>query len=367
MSGSMSPPMSTVTVQIAQSRPALQPAAKPAPQRRMRCEFLSAADYPRWDALVNKSPHGTVFHYSWWLAVTAASFRILGVRNEKGELVGGLPLPSKSVSRLKLLHAPVLTPYLGPIFDISGVDAICDQLHLMRSCGEALAGAIGPFDSFRYVAGANAPDLQGFLWAGFSASLGYTFRFSSKQSISEISKAMTRTHMQKLTKAKRLNVEVSRDGDPETLLELNRMTFERKGAVVPYDDELAVRLWKAAHARGQANLYVATTESHQPAAALFTVHDERTTYQIISGFNPALPDVPGPNVVLWTAIQDAIEAGRNYDFEGSSMRGVETFYRRWGCKAVPVWKIEKAGSLRGALAQLAIRYLERKRFSAASS
>jgi Acetyltransferase (GNAT) domain len=357
--------MSTVTAEIAQDQPVSQPIAKPAPLQKMRCEFLSVADYPGWDALVSKSPHGTVFHHSWWLAITAASFRILGVRNEKGQLVGGLPLPSKRVRGVKLLHTPVLTPYLGPIFDISGVGGTCDQLHLMRSCGEALARAIGPFDSFRYIAGADAPDLQGFLWAGFSASLAYTFRFSSTQSIGEISKAMTRTHMQKLTKAKRLNVEVSRDGDPETLLELSRMTFERKGAVAPYDAVLAARLWETAHSHGQANLYVARTEKNHPVAALLTVHDARTTYQIISGFNPALPDVPGQNAVLWTAIQDAIEAGRNYDFEGSSLRGVETFYRRWGCEAVPVWKIEKTGSLRGVLAQFAIRYLDRKRSTAA--
>jgi len=102
-------------------------------------------------------------------------------------------------------------------------------------------------------------------------------------------------------------------------------------------------------------------------AALFTVHDSRTTYQIVSGFNPEHPDVPGQNAVLWTALQAGIEAGRNYDFEGSSLRGVETFYRRWGCEAVPVWKIEKTGSARGALAQLAIRFLDRKRFSVSSS
>src|SRR5580693_8210293 len=283
--------MSTATAQIAHNQPASQPAAKPVPQQKMGCEFLSVADYPSWDALVSKSPHGTVFHHSWWLGVTAASFRILGVRNEKGDLVGGLPLPSKSVRGLKLLHAPVLTPYLGPIFDVSGADGTCDQLHLMRSCGEALARAVGPFDSFRYIAGADAPDLQGFLWAGFNASLAYTFRFSSKQSITEISKAMTRTHMQKLTKAKRLNLEVSRHGRAETLIELNRMTFDRKKTAVPFDAGLVLRLWEAAYSRGNAKLYVATGEK-VPIAALLTVHDERTTYQIVSGFNPAFPELP---------------------------------------------------------------------------
>lgn len=355
--------MSTATAQIASNRLVPRPTANPASQQKMRCEFLPAADHASWDALVSKSPHGTVFHHSWWLAATANSFRILVARNEEGDLVGGLPLPSKSVGGLRLLHSPTLTPYLGPVFDLSGAAGVCEQLHLMRSCGEALARAIGPFDSFRYIAGADAPDLQGFLWAGFRASLAYTFRFSSKQSVTEISKSMTRTHMQKLTKAKRLNLDVSREGTLETLLELNKMTFERKGTAAPFDAGLVLRLWEAAHARGQATLYVAKTEKNEPVAALLTVHDERTTYQIISGFNPAFPDVPGQNVVLWTALQDAIEAGRNYDFEGSSLRGVETFYRRWGCQAVPVWKIEKAGTIRGSLTHLAIRFLDRKRFS----
>jgi hypothetical protein len=328
----------------------------------MWCEFLSADEYPQWDALVSKSPHGTVFHHAWWLAATGAPFRILVVRDENGALAGGLPLPAKNARGLKLLHSPPLTPYLGPIFDLSGADGACEQLHLMRSCGEALARAIGPFDSFRQIAGAAGPDLQGFLWAGFTASLAYTFRFSSKQSVSEISKSMTRTHMQKLTKAKRLKLEISRHGRVETLIELNRMTFERKRTTVPFDAGLVLRLWEAAHSRGNANLYLATAE-RVPIAALFTVHDERTTYQIVSGFNPAFPDLPGQNLVLWTAIQDAIEAGRNYDFEGSSLRGVETFYRRWGCDSVPVWKIEKTGSVRGAVAQLAIRLLDRKRLS----
>ena len=353
--------MSIAPVQIVPNQPVSRRALNPATPQKMSCAFLSAADYPLWDELVRKSPHGTVFHYSWWLAITATSFRILVVRDEEGRLVGGMPLPAKSFGGLRLLHLPPLTPYLGPIFDLSAEDGVCAQLHLMRTYGEVLARGIGPFDSFRYIVGADAPDLQGFLWAGFKASLAYTFRFSSKQSVSEISKGISRTHMQKLVKAKRLNLHIVRDAQMEALLELSKLTFERKGTAPPFQSALALQLWESAHAHRQASLYVAKTENGHPVAALLTVHDARTTYQLISGFNPAFPDIPGQNYVLWTALQDAIEAGRNFDFEGSGLRGVETFYRRWGGAAVPVWRIEKTGSIRGALAHLAIRYQDRKR------
>src|SRR5579862_9253007 len=59
------------------------------------CEVLNRADYPEWDDLIDRSPHGTVFHYSWWLKTTAADFTILVIRNERGAIVAGIPIPSE--------------------------------------------------------------------------------------------------------------------------------------------------------------------------------------------------------------------------------------------------------------------------------
>jgi hypothetical protein len=230
----------------------------------------------------------------------------------------------------------------------------------MRTCGEILATNLGAFDSLRFMAGAQAPDLQGFLWAHFRVSLAYTFRFSACVDVQKLTEGITRTHLQKLSKAKRLNLSVDIDRDIEALIELNKMTFERKEAKPPFEPDLPVRLWQAAEKRNCARLYIARMVDGVPVAGLLTVHDSRTTYQIVSGFNPSHMDVPGQNLLLWTAIQDSLAAGRDFDFEGSSIRGVETFYRRWGASAVPVWRIEKTGSVMGSLAHLALRYRESK-------
>ena len=340
----------------APNKQALPSVCRQANVERVFCQFLTASEYPDWDRLVDLSPHGTVFHYSWWLAQTSEAFRLLVAKNEAGQILGGIPLPEKRRAGLRLLHTPPLTPYLGPIFDLYGTDGVCDQLHRMRSAGEAIAGSLGDFDSFRYMAGAVAPDLQGFLWADFSVSLAYTFRFSARQGIPEISRGITRTHMQKLTKAKKLNLEVVKDQSIEALLSLNKMTFERKETQRPFDDSLPLNLWREASQRQRANLYIAYTSDAQAVAGLLTVHDSRTTYQIISGFDPAFLDIPGQNLLLWTAVQDTLAAGRDFDFEGSGLKGVEAFYRRWGATAVPVWRIEKTGSLLGILANFTQRY-----------
>ena len=324
--------------------------SNPGNQRSPVCEFLSREEYAQWDQLVDNSPHGTVFHYSWWLEAACPDFKLLAVRDEKGRLLAGLPLPLRRRAGLRLLHAPSLTPYLGPIFDLSGAQNTCDQLYLMRTHGETLGKHIGAYDSFRFVAGALAPDLQGFIWAGFDVSLSsYTFRFPAGLSAADVRSAMTRTHLQKLDKALSLNLSVARDEDVNELTALAAKTFERQNVAVPYDLERVRRLWGAASVRGKAHLYVLKMQDGTPVSALFTVNDNKTTYQIVSGVDTAIRNVQGAYLVLWHAIQDALAANRAFDFEGSGIRGVETFYRRWGGLAMPVWRIEKSNSWRGAL------------------
>jgi len=311
------------------------------------CQILKQEEYPEWDELIDRSPNGTIFHYSWWLQTTATEFSILALRNERGVIVAGMPIPFERRPGLRLFRSPNLTPYLGPVFDVSHINNTCDRLHFMRSNGELLARNIKSYDSVRYVAGASAPDLQGFLWAGFRVHLAYTFRFPSTHTPDQITAGMTRTHLQKLTKALRLKLSVVRDDGLEDLVMLNRKTFEKQGLKPVYSEDFLRRLWNAAHSQERAHLYIARTADNTPVAGLLTVYDNRTTYQIVSGVNPEFRDIPGAYLVLWNALQDTLLAGRNYDFEGSSLRGVECFYRRWGATAVPIWRLEKAGSWRG--------------------
>ncbi|MGH9814868.1 MAG: GNAT family N-acetyltransferase [Candidatus Acidiferrales bacterium] len=332
----------------------MRPHAQPRSRDEIRCEILPREEFAHWDTLVDASPHGTVFHYSWWLECTTPRFEILAARDGTGAVVGGIPLPRARRWGLELIHPPVLTPYLGPVFDLRGAEANSERLSWMRGCGELLAQHIEKFDSFRCTAGACAPDLQGLLWAGFRAELAYTFRFSAASSKSA-AEGIARTHKQQLVKARRLNLTVSREDKVAELLELSTQTFARQGLKSPYHTETVKRLWAAAQERGQAQIYVARTPGGNAVAALLTVHDRRTTYQIISGVDTAHRELPGPYAVLWQAVEDTLAAGRDFDFEGSGLRGVERFYRRWGAAAVPVWKIEKAGSWRGAFYQFLIR------------
>ena|SRR5438270_5233494 len=348
--------MTTTQAPIARQQPEAngkhRSAAPPIGHRgaAIRCEILAPHEYTEWDALVDRSPHGTVFHYSWWLQISAQRFQILGARDKGGRLVAGIPLPVKRIAGLSLLHSPTLTPYLGPVFDLTGEEGVCDQLYLMRSYGELLASHIPSFDSFRYLVGAAGPDLQGFLWAGFHAELAYTFRIPRTQTLESVEQQMTRTHRQNLSKALRLRLRITRNEGETALEALSRMHHGRH-EILLYPDELAKQLCLAAIERGKGELYLARSSDNVPIAALVTVHDTRASYQIISAFDTSRESEQGSYILLWEALKHSLQEGRDYDFEGSSLRGVEKFYRRWGAAALPVWRLTRIGSIRGFLMQ----------------
>src|SRR5665213_538448 len=318
---------------------------------------LAPEQFEQWDALVSLSPHGTVFHYSWWLQATGSEFKILGYWDENGNLIGGMPLPFKRRAGLTLYHAPPLSPYLGPIFDLTAVDKTPDRLLIMRDIGEQLARAIRGFDSLSYTAGAAAPDLQGFLWADFRADLGYTFRIDGGTTVDQAFQQISRTHRQKLNKSSEYLIETA--DDVTVLSKLSNQTFERQGIARPYSENYLHRLWQEASKRNRGVIYTARDLNGRYAAALFIVYDYRASYQIVSGVDMAVPNSPAGGLLTWRGICDALNAGRTFDFEGSRIRGVEQYYRRWGGQAHPVWHLKKTGSLRGSLAKLVLNVINR--------
>jgi hypothetical protein len=318
-------------------------------QKQVGVSALSREQFQQWDALVSASPHGTVFHYSWWLEATGREFKILGCWDKDGSLIGGIPLPFKRRAGFTLYHSPSLTPYLGPIFDLTAAENAIERLSIMRCCGEQLARAIEGFDSLSYVAGAAAPDLQGFLWAGFCTDLTYTFRIEAGTTIDDAFRQTARTHRQKLKKDAQYIVEA--DNDVAALATLSNQTFERQGIARPFTEDYLRSLWREISKRGRGIVYTARDLNGQPGAALLVVNDDRTSYQIVSGVDMSSRNSPAGALLTWRAICDALKAGRIFDFEGSRIRGVEEYYRRWGGQAHPVWHLKKTGSLRASFAR----------------
>jgi hypothetical protein len=149
---------------------------------------------------------------------------------------------------------------------------------------------------------------------------------------------------------KHTQYKVEAGDDVNALALLSNQTFERQGMARPFTENYLRSLWREVSKQGRGVVYTARDLSGQPAAALFVVNDDRTSYQIVSGVDMSSRNSPAGALLTWRAISDALNAGRIFDFEGSRIRGVEEYYRRWGGQAHPVWHLKKTGSLRASLA-----------------
>lgn len=325
---------------------------------KFQVSLLSQSDLGLWDELVDRSPHGTVFHSSWWLQETGFDFQVLAVSARDGKLVAGIPLPRKRGKGLMLFYSPPLTPFLGPVFDIARLSKAYEKYTLMRRAGEVLARAIAGFETLDYWVGPAAPDLQGFLWAGFDVHVGYTMRFESGSRPEDIQASMTKGHQNTLQRAIRDGVECEVANEVDALLEFHEAIFKRQH-LSPYSMDLPKRLIEASLDRGHGRMYVARLRG-EIVSVLWVVHDSRSSYLLITASRPPPRHTAAVNLIEWHAIQDALFAGRAFDFEGSHLRGVEQHYRHWGAEARPIWHLTKMTRI-GALARFLNSWIPRRR------
>ena len=315
---------------------------------------LGREDLSLWDDLVDRSPHGRLFHHSWWLEATGRPHTVLGVFTEKDHLTGGIPLVAARRWGLKLLRNPSLTPYLGPVFEVRPEQADHKLLTHVREAAETLAAGIAHYDSFAARVGPAGPDLQGFLWAGFRAELQYTFVFPPGLGDDELTGRMHPAHRRELRKAERRNVTTAASDDLDTFLILNRRTFTRQGLEPSYDEPLVRSLWDTARNGNAASLFLARNAGGLATDGALCFHDKRSSYLVLAGGDPDHRGAGGGNLALLAAIRSAMKAGRGFDFEGSAIRGVEFHYRRWGARPTPVFVLRRERTWKARLA----RYLQ---------
>ena len=87
-----------------------------------------------------------------------------------------------------------------------------------------------------------------------------------------------------------------------------------------------------------AEVYLAFTSGGAPAAAITIWKGPRSWIYAFGASDPAYLDLRPNHVLLWTAIQDAIAAGCNFDMGRAApeQESLVEFKRRWGGQALPL-------------------------------
>jgi hypothetical protein len=282
----------------------------------------------------------TPFEQRWWLeAVAPGQWGEVLIERQR-DVVARLPYVRKKRFGFTVLTQAPLTRFVGPWLrppDGKPGARLGSERELMT---ELIAG-LPRFDAYR---GNFAPAVTNWLpfyWAGFEATLRYTYRFDDLSDPdrlwTDVAKS-TRNHIRRAGQ----HVEVRTDRGVEDVLRINHKVFARQGLAVPYGDTLVHRLDLACRARGVRTVLTAVDAQDRVHAATYLVRDGTTTYMLFGGADPEFRSSGARSLLVWEAIRRAGEETRSFDFLGSMIESVERFNRSFGASQVPYLFVTRA-------------------------
>lgn len=294
----------------------------------------STATRDEWDAYVESAETGSLFHTAWWHDAWDHPYRITILRQADGAIRAGVLLALQRFSGGMAMRRPPMTAFNDPVYDIT-VTARQARYTQHQQLLDALLDALPPSMRIHDFLLRPSPDtyLLPYVWRGYETGLGVSYvipvaeRESWRSGLAEHHRrALRRGHQELIERQARIEAGTAISEVLPVLFESARhRSFSPGRSAAAYE-----RWWSAVIARGAGQTYVVRDDREVLAASLM-VWDRRRAYNLASGIRTDLRvQTRAAALLTERMIEDAHGMGVDYDFEGSSLPGVEEFVRRWG-------------------------------------
>ncbi|MBD3367490.1 MAG: GNAT family N-acetyltransferase [Candidatus Eisenbacteria bacterium] len=325
-------------------------------------ERLERREHDAWDAFVDATDGGTVFHTAWWHRAWGAPVEVYA-RRDAGEFEAGIAVSTGRYLGVTAVRRPPFTPANGPVFSVPDLSErgsaysklVAEWNDAMSACPRA-----GIYD---FVVRPGSPPALPLLWNGYRASPTYTYVIPAVDE-GEWPARMSSMNRRNLRKAhaeadeRRLAVET---GTPMIeVVDLFLQTARDKGFAIRGGSDRLVAWWSEVASREAGTIYTVRDEHTMPACSTLVVRDRRTAYYLAGGMRSDVRSESRLNLVLFERmINDAHALGLDFDFEGSSLPGVERFFRGWGGELREGMRYVRIPALHAYIAWQAHRYMRR--------
>ncbi len=287
-------------------------------------------------------PHilpGSIFMQPWWLDIVAhgdwADIQIV----KGGDLKARWPIVFKTKKGFKHIEMPVLTQKLGPW--IKNVSEKQEAIHSNeRSVLEELIEKLPDFDRFTYNLDESITNYLPFIWKGFNQRSVTSFRICSPFNSDHIWDNLKSSVRRDIRRA-RETCSVANDISTSTLYELIEKTFQRNKGTIRYSFETLDTLVIEAKNRNRASLIGIKNSNNEIIAAQLYIHDDNVTYYLAGGFDHEKAVAGAVSYGLFEGIKLANDHSNDFDFEGSSIKGIERFFSSFGSEAIHFHNIQK--------------------------
>lgn len=282
----------------------------------------------------------SIFEQPWWLDSVAPGAWSEAVVRRGDEVVARLPYALRRRFGRPIIVQPNFTQTLGPwLAPTEGKYA--RRLETEKNLLGQLIEMLPTFDLFRQCFSPALTNWLPFYWAGFHATVAYTYRIEDLSDLDRVQRDFQDHVRRGIRKAAR-SVEVDHDLPLEELLRLDRETYARQGLKLPHSHDVLRRLDAACAQRGARRVLGAVDADGRTHAVLYVVWDDRTMYALVSARDRELQAVGANTLLYWEAIRLASEVSRVFDLEGSMVEPIEHYFRGFGGRQTPYFCITRA-------------------------
>lgn len=282
----------------------------------------------------------TIFQEPWWLDAVAPGLWSAHEVRDGSDLKAWIPLVDKPRPMgIKHFGMPHLTQTLGPwIAPVEG--APFRRIGRIHDYTSELITSLPAFDYFSQNAHYTLEDVLPFHWAGFESQVRYTYVLDALHDLGQLWEGLSARTRRAIRKAEK-KVRVRELDELDTFAHLYAKTFSRQDLNTPVDEGTLRRVYQAGLTQKAVRILVAEDAGGVAHGAVFLLYDHRTTYYLMGGSDPKFRDSQALSLLLWEAIKFSSGVSERFDFEGSMIPNIESFFRNFGAQRRLYYSLSK--------------------------
>jgi hypothetical protein len=309
--------------------------------RLMAIEKLNKDETGRaeWNQFLRRSVQGSIFATTEYLDALNANYELYVVR-KADEIDVGVPLV-RGIGWL-LTNPPFVCKYLGVVTRPTITEKQSIAASQLYGKVDALGDLLRRCRSFDYSFHPDFDNWLPFYWMGFAQQTFYTYRILREKRTTWWSDADSRLR-RSVRRGEKGRVSIHRvqdvsGTDAVLCYQLCMEPFRQRKVRPSIPHATFARLVNQLCADGSMGLWLAREPNGMAVAAAAVLYDWRSGYLLLNGTSKEA--TTGANsLLIKTVIDDSLAKDIDFDFEGSMLRPVETFYRLFGGERTPYYRI----------------------------
>lgn len=287
----------------------------------------------------------SVFEQPWWLDIVAPDkWDEIKIADKNGKCIGRLSYVNSTVYGLSCVGLPVLTQHVGPWIKVEPNMKPVATLKRIKQVSEAFIEELKLRNnvdiyfhySFQYV--------LPFILAGYTVEPKISYVIENLANLDTVLQGME-AKVRNLIKNAEKRYYITDNVLADDLVRLVGGTFKKQGREIPVEEQVLRKLYEESIGRDAGKIIGAVNkETDQVDSVAFFLYDRRSCYYLLGGKDYEKNTTGAQELILWEGIKFAATVSEVFDFEGSMIPSIESFFRGFGGTPKIYYRIWRGGT-----------------------